>query len=223
MECHRQLFPVLLGLFHYRIALMFSLNDAILLSSFLHILSTTPRTHYYLPLCSNVLHFEIPSSPSSSLSYSRNSFIHFKQWLSWSAPCFVFQFLLHHRTATVTSLLGECLCLSRDIAFIREMIPEQAELPSCLLFPADDASWASDNFHCFGCSQIERYHFWNAIPKASKSSAGILCPTLTRAEELFHILLDYVMGLLFSVYDTFLLGNRRTLLSHVQLVIQYYP
>lgn len=26
-----------------------------------------------------------------------------------------------------------------------------------------------------------------------------------------------------SQYDTFLLGNRRTLLSHVQLVIQYYP
>lgn len=54
------------------------------------------------------------------------------------------------------------------------------------------------DFHCSGGSQIERYQFWNAIPKASKASAGRFCPTLTRAEELFHILLAFCVDLLFS-------------------------
>lgn len=46
-----------------------------------------------------------------------------------------------------------------SVSNIREMIPEQAQLPSCLVFPTRDVSWASDHFHCFGRSQIERYHF----------------------------------------------------------------
>lgn len=54
------------------------------------------------------------------------------------------------------------------------------------------------DFHCSGGSQIELYQFWNAIPKASKASAGRFCPTLTRAEDLFHILLAFCVGLLFS-------------------------
>lgn len=167
------------------------------------------------------LTFEIPFSPSSSLSQTLIPCDDFNQGLFWSILCFVTQLLLHHRTAPVPSLPSLCSCQG-----------------SWFDFPDSWAGWAA-LLPCLAC----RWSFLGAsliissaleVLKLSDITFEMQYPKPARPqlEDFVRHSLEqnnYFTSFWLSVWvcssqsDISLLWNRRTLLSHVQLVIQHSP
>lgn len=145
----------------------------------------------------------------------------FNQGLFWSILCFVTQLLLHHRTAPVPSLPSLCSCQGSWFDFPDSWAGWAALLP-CLA-----CSWSFLGLSLIISSALE-------VLKLSDITFEMQYPKPARPQ-----LEDFVRHSLeqnndFTSYwlsvwvcssqsDISLLWNRRTLLSHVQLVIQHSP
>lgn len=163
-------------------------------------------------------------NPIFSIIFSfpnNHSFDDFNQGLFWSILCFVTQFLLHHRTAPVLSLPSLCSCQGSWFHFPDSWPGWAALLPylACRWSFLGLSLMVSTALEVLKLSDIS---FEMQSPKPARPQLEDFVQRSLEQKNYFtsYWLFVWVCS---SQNDISLLWNRRTLLSHVQLVIQHYP
>lgn len=144
--------------------------------------------------------------------HNQHSLDDFNQGLFWN---FVIQFVLHHRTAPVPSLPGLCSHQGSWFHFPDSWAGWASLLP-CLAFLSLIISTALEVL------KLSYISFEMQFPKPARPQLeGFVQHSLEQKNYFTSYWLS--VRVCSSQNDLSLLWNRRTLLSHVQLVLQHYP